>query len=165
MEKRTTIDWYAVQTKAGAESAAVRTLNTLDLEVFLPLARRQPSRCLRPLFPGYCFARFAPPVHLHAVRYSRGVLRVVGARETPWPIADELVAEIRRRLDDDGIVTLEPRQFRSGDKVRVCHGPFEGFEGLFDSELDDPLRVAVFLDFIQRARVLLERDWIEPLVN
>jgi transcriptional antiterminator RfaH len=159
------MEWYAIQTKAGAESAAVRTLNTLDLEVFLPLARRRPFRCLRPLFPGYCFARFAPPVHLHAVRYSRGVLRVVGARETPWPLADELVAEIRGRLDDDGAVTLERHRFQSGDKVRVCRGPLEGFEGVFDSELNDQLRVAVFLDFIQRARVLLERDWIEPVGN
>src|SRR5262245_61721188 len=125
METRTPMDWYAIQTKSGAEWAAVRTLNTLDLEVFLPLARRRLSRCLRPLFPGYCFARFAPPVHLHAVRYSRGVLRVVGARETPWPVADGLVAEIRGRLDDDGAVTLERRQFHCGDKVRVCRGPFE----------------------------------------
>ena len=67
------LEWFAVQTKAGAEGIAVQTLQTLDVKTFLPLARdihagRRIARRTRPLFPGYCFARFQPRQHLHAVQ-------------------------------------------------------------------------------------------------
>ena len=167
MDTKTTFEWFAIQTKTGAEDAAVQTLATLELQTFLPLARtavsrsRRITRRLRPLFPGYCFARFQPNAHLHAVRYSRGVLRVVGTEETPWPVEESIIEDIRARLDGEGVVELELRRFRVGDMVRICDGPFEGWTGVFDGELDDHLRVVILLQAIQQARLVMNRDCVE----
>jgi transcription termination/antitermination protein NusG len=167
VDTNTTFEWFAIQTKTGAEDAAVHTLATLGLQTFLPLVRtaasrrRRITRRFRPLFSGYCFARFQANAHLHAVRYSRGVLRVVGTEETPWPVEDSIIENIRTRLDGEGVMDLEIRRFRPGDTVRICDGPFEGWTGVFDAELDDHLRVVILLEAIQQARLVMNRDCVE----
>jgi transcriptional antiterminator RfaH len=167
MDTETAFEWFAIQTKTGAEDAAVQTLATLRLQTFLPLAlaaasrRRRNTRRVRPLFPGYCFARFRSSAHLHAVRYSRGVLRVVGTEETPWPVEESIIEDIRARLDGEGVLHWGPREFQAGDTVRICDGPFEGWTGVFDAELDDHLRVVILLQAIQQARLVMNRDCVE----
>jgi transcriptional antiterminator RfaH len=167
MDTEKAFEWFAIQTKTGAEDAAVQTLVTLGLQTFLPLARTAPSRRrrtirrVRPLFPGYCFARFQSKVHFHMVRYSRGVLRVVGTEETPWPVEESIIEDIRARLDREGVLDLGLRKFHAGDTVRICEGPFEGWTGVFDAELDDRLRVVILLQAMQQARLVMNRDCVE----
>lgn len=167
MEAKTNFEWFAIQTRTRLEQMAAHTLATLGLETLLPLARirgrpdRDRERCVRPLFRSYCFARFRPCVDLHRVRYSRGVVRVVGTEETPWPVDESIIEEIRDRLDENGLVELEWQRLRRGDCVRVCDGPLEGWNGVFDGELDDRSRVVVLLHTIQQARVIIERKSLE----
>ncbi len=113
----TTIDemhWFAIQTRPNAEAAAEAQLRALPVETLLPFARRPvrhatraPRMVLRPLFPGYLFARFCAAVSLRAVKYSRGVLRVLGsANDRPWPVddadrRDHSDAPWRRRLSSN----------------------------------------------------------------
>jgi len=42
--------------------------------------------------------------------------------------------------------------------VIVNHGPLEGTIAKFEQELDDGRRVAILLETIQQARVLIDRD-------
>lgn len=160
--------WFAVQCKPGQEQVAEWTLSTLDLETFLPRQRRErrlrSTWCdeVRPLFPGYLFARFCPALHLHAVRYSRGVCRVVGAGEEPWPVEDDIVAEIRSRESEDGFVRLAEPTWQSGQPVSLQEGPLQGWTGVFDRELDDRRRVVILLDAIQQARAVVEKRCLQP---
>lgn len=153
--------WYAVQSKPRGEEVASHTLQTLGLEVFLPRVRRGTHRP-GPLFPGYLFARLHPTQHLHAVRYSRGVLRVLGGREHPVPVDDEVIAACRQRLDRDGFILLEEPGFRPGDRLRIEYGPFAGFEGVFVRTLDDSSRVMILLEAMQQAQLILERRHLVP---
>ena len=70
------IGWYCIRAKPRQEMVASATLSTLDeVEVFLPRtqrARKAKSGPLKPLFPGYFFARFDPVEHLRNVHYARG---------------------------------------------------------------------------------------------
>ena len=159
--------WFAVQAKPRGEEVASHTLQTLGLEVFLPRVRRGAGRhgstpTTRPLFPGYLFARLHPPHHLHAVRYSRGVLRVLGGREHPVPVDDEVIEACRQRLDRDGFILLEEPGFRPGDRLRIEWGPFAGFEGVFVRTLDDSSRVMILLEALQQAQLILERRHLVP---
>lgn len=161
------INWYAVQARPGGEEVARRSLESLALETFLPKARRE--RCVRgalrsavrPLFPGYLFARFTPAHALHRVRYSRGVRRVLSAGLTPLPVEDDLIADIRARLGDDGCMRLQARAWQPGEAVRVQEGPLQGWSGIFERELDDRRRVVILLEAIQQARVVLEARLLE----
>jgi transcriptional antiterminator RfaH len=161
--------WFAIQTRPNAEAAAELNLRALPVETLLPLTRRPvrhatraPRMMLRPLFPGYLFARFCAPVSLRAVSYSRGVLRVLGgAHDRPWPVDDGIVATIRERLGPEGCVELVERPFGAGDPVRITAGPLAGWSGIFDSELSDAQRVVILVETLQQGRVVIRRDCLE----
>jgi len=162
------LHWFAIQAHLGAEAAAESNLRALEVETFLPLTRRtirrglrEPRRRLRPLFLGYLFARFCPAVSLRAVKYSRGVLRVLGAGLHPWPVDDEVIANVRERVGPDGFVELSERPLEPGDCVRVTEGPLAGWSGVFDSEMSDTQRVVILVETLQHGRIVMQRDWLE----
>jgi transcriptional antiterminator RfaH len=163
------INWFAIQTRPHLETIAEAHLRALDLETLLPLTRRsirhaarRPRLALRPLFPGYLFARFCPMLSLRAANSCRGVLRVLLAGgDQPCPVEDAIVAAIRERLDADGCVELVERPFGAGDAVRITEGPLTGWSGIFDSALSDAQRVVILIDTLQQGRVVVRRDYLE----
>lgn len=168
----TTLDemhWFAIQTRPNAEAVAESNLRALQVETLLPLARRPvrhatrtPRLALRPLFPGYLFARFCAAISLRAVTYSRGILRVLGgAPDRPWPMDDAIVAAIRQRLNPEGWMEFSERPLGAGDSVRITSGPLAGWSGIFDSELSDAQRVVILIETLQQGRVVIRRDCLE----
>lgn len=161
-------NWFAVQTKPFRENVAAARVTKLDIETFLPQIRREQLVCgvrrlvARPLFPGYFFAQFCPILSLDAVVYAPGVSRVVGTSQSPIPLAAEVISQIRSHTQADGFVRLTPPSFQPGQRLRVEEGPFRGLIGRFEQEADDGRRVAVLLDAIHAARVLMERRWLVP---
>jgi transcription antitermination factor NusG len=162
------MQWFAIQARVNAEPVAEANLRALPIETFLPLVRRRvhhatraPRTVLRPLFPRYLFAQFCVAVSLRAVRYTRGVLRVVGSGAEPWPVDDAIIADIRERIGPEGYVQLEERPFRAGDRVSVTAGPLAGWSGVFDSDLRDSERVVILIDTLRQGRVVVRRDFVE----
>ena len=167
MDRIKDLNWFAIQAKPSQEGVAENVVASLELETFLPRVRRECySRCswhqeVHPLFPGYLFARFCPDRHLHAVRYSRGVCRVVGAGGTPLPVEEEIITELQERIGADGCVRLEDRSWLPGEVVSLENGPLRGWTGIFERELDDGHRVAILLETINHARVIVEKHLLE----
>jgi transcriptional antiterminator RfaH len=162
------IQWFAIQARTGAETVAELNLCALAIETLLPLARRpvrhatRTSRLvLRPLFPGYLFARFCAAVSLRAVNYSRGVLRVVGGGGQPWPVDDAIIANIRERIGPEGCVEMRERPFREGDPICITAGLLAGWSGIFDCALSDAERVVILIETLQQGRVVIRRDYLE----
>jgi transcriptional antiterminator RfaH len=159
--------WFAVQSKLRQERLAAARVAKLDLEVFLPRLRDKSSigrgdgDMGKALFPGYFFTRFRPLDFLEAVRYTHGVLRVVGSCRFPIPVAPEIVSGIRAQVQPDGFVQLKTRGLKPGDKVIVEQGPFQGWIGKIHREHDDSKRVTILLDAIQQARLSVEKGWVE----
>ena len=162
------LNWFAIQAKPHQEELAAARIARLDLEVFLPRVKRWKSVCgvsrvlTRPLFPGYFFVRFVPLISLDTVRFCLGVLRVVGSNLFPSPVALEIVSGLQQRVCTDGVVELEPGCMRSGDPVRIEQGPFEGLMGKVTREADDHRRVAILLEAINNAILVIERGWVAP---
>ena len=162
------MQWFAIQARPGAEAAAESNLRALPVETLLPLARRlvhhatrRPRMAVRPLFPGYLFARFCAAASLRAVSYSRGVLRVVGGGGRPWAVDDVIVADIRERIGPEGCVEIGERPLRVGDSVRINTGPLSGWAGIFDCELSDAERVVILIETLKQGRVVIRRDCLE----
>lgn len=153
------LQWFAIQTNARCESGAAAALARTDVEVFLPRMSRRRARgrrVLRPLFPGYVFGRFRPLEQLSRVRTTRNVLRVVGSRRYPSPIADEVIGGLRAEHEAHGFIELKEEPLLPGDRVAVQEGAFRGLLGRVLREPDEKRRVTILLECLQSAAVVME---------
>jgi transcription antitermination factor NusG len=156
-------NWFAIQTKSHREAPAAALVANLELETLLPRVRESQSRPSagnpsKALFPGYFFAHLCPLHSLEAVRYTKGVLRVVSSGRFPVPVAPEIISSIQARICPDGFIQLKPRAFRPGDNVTLETGPFEGMMGRVERESDDHARVTIFLAELLHARVSVAKS-------
>jgi transcriptional antiterminator RfaH len=160
-------NWFAIHAKPRREGFASSNVGALDVEVLLPqvkverLVRGTAQQGTKPLFPGYFFARFCPENVFESVKAARGVLQVVSSGRLPIPVHEEVVREIQDRVQEDGLIRIRPQVLAPGTRVKIQSGPFEGMMGRVERELDDRKRVAIFLEALFHARVLIERRWID----
>jgi transcription antitermination factor NusG len=125
--------WFAVWTRSRHEKAVEEQLGARDIEVFLPTVMRwsrwkdRKKQVVWPLFPGYCFARFAPTNTLPVLKCP-GVVSIVSVAGKPAPIPEYEVEGIRRLIDSQ--LKFDPCPFvREGMMVEVTHGPLKGVIG------------------------------------
>lgn len=142
-------------------------LRRQGFEAYLPVYLKRRSHAGKvdmvaaPLFPRYLFVA----VDLESQRWRSihstfGVTQLVCHGDKPAPLADQIIAELQSREDDQGLIRLGSA-FRPGEKVRVVGGAFADHFGMFDS-MGDGERVAVLLDLLGRkVRVIMNVDVIE----
>ncbi|MCP4153262.1 MAG: hypothetical protein GY757_36360 [bacterium] len=144
--------WFIISTKPKQEFVAEQSLKQLGANVYLPLYKKKVKKnkekvdVIIPLFSGYIFAQFSVIELYHKVRYTRGVKTVLGNNEGLWTIHSDKIKDIRQR-ENDGVVTLKrlESQFKSGDKITIDEGAFDGWEGVFYEELPDHQRAIIML--------------------
>jgi transcription antitermination factor NusG len=165
----TETNWFALHTKSRRENFAAKNVSTLGIESFLPrlkaerLVRGAARTIIKPLFPGYFFARFRPEDSLELVECSPGVLHVISSGRLPIPVEDQIVRDIQNRGEPDGLIRIRPQSLKSGDRVSIQDGPFEGLVGRVEREFDDGRRVAILLETLLNARVTIERRWLDAV--
>lgn len=161
------VNWFAIHAKPRRESFAAINISALGIGILLPqvkverFVRGVAQQSTKPLFPGYFFARFCPENSFESVKAARGVSQVVSSGRMPIPVYEEVVREIQDRIQEDGLILIRPQHLDPGTRVSIQGGPFEGIMGRVERELDDRKRVAIFLETLLNARVLIERRWIE----
>jgi transcriptional antiterminator RfaH len=155
--------WFAVHTKPRAEDKVVVHLGYRGIPTFLPrllVRHRHGSRrweAQEPLFPGYLFARFLPePYVISGVRWTPGVVKLLGDGERPVPLADEVVTYLQERVGERGYVVPSPT-FSQGTRVRFRSGPFACLEGIIERYAPRSDRVRVLLELLT-LRVSVEVD-------
>jgi len=130
--------WYAVVTKPRSEAVAEQNLRRQGFECLLPRVRRVlrgasglKSR-VESLFPNYLFLRADPEqLSLASVRSTRGAIGLVRFGAEPVRVPEHVIAGIRERIHDDGLVRLDAPELSAGASVRVTEGPLLGWEGVF----------------------------------
>jgi transcriptional antiterminator RfaH len=158
--------WFVAHTRPRAEQTAAEHLERQGFSAYLPryLKRRRHARRIdwvpSPLFPRYLFVEMdLERSRWRAVRSTIGVSDLICQGDRPVSVPLEVVAEIRARENDRGLVAIPPAgRFRRGDEVRIEAGPLSGLTGLFD-RLTDHERVILLLRLLGRqvrARVPLE---------
>lgn len=146
--------WYAVWTRSRHEKFVRDRLTERGVEVFLPTLARwsrwkdRKKRIDWPLFPGYCFARFAAADRLTVVSCD-GVVQIVGVQGVPAPIPDAEVDGIRRLVESE--LSYDPCPFiKEGDEVMVVSGPLRGVTGRLTRK-GSHARLVLAVDLIAQA--------------
>lgn len=160
-------NWYAIYTKPKSELAVAGKLSDCGFTVLSPLLkerkvyRRKLQEMITPLFPCYIFANLDISRTYRLVKYTRGVKSIVGTAYAPAIVPDAIISSILDRMED-GIITVKTPEFRSGDEVIIRAGAFEGFEALFERELNGTERVSILLKALN-ARITLDRGLLSRL--
>lgn len=163
--------WYVIQVKPRQEGRVLRRLALAAIGTFLPFIetpRRRGgarSRVLEPLFPGYIFVRLPPlpadPAPWGRVRWTPGVVRVLGVGETAVAVPAELVEAIEARTMELGFVRL-PSPLSNGVRVRLRSGPFQDLEAMFERPVSRAGRVLVLLQLLgQPTPVEVDEDCLD----
>lgn len=161
--------WIVVNTRPHAEPTALENLQRQAFETYCPMLRKRRSHArrvdmvLRPLFPGYLFARpgtagrrWRPILSTHGVR------TVVRAGEEPSCIDHGFIASLKAR-EIDGAVARPAKPYQVGQKVQITDGPFDGIVTTI-IDLDEKERVVVLLEVLKRAtRLTLKADAVTPV--
>jgi transcriptional antiterminator RfaH len=161
------LNWFAIHAKPRRENFAAINIGALGIIVLLPrvkvqyLVRGAAQKGTKPLFPGYFFARFCPEDSFDSVKGARGVVQVVSSGRIPIPVDDIVIREIQDRIQEDGLIRIRSQHLDPGTRISIQGGPFEGMMGRVERELDDRTRVAIFLETLLNARVLIEKRWLK----
>lgn len=163
-------NWYLVHAKAKQEAMAEMNLQHLGVETFYPrVSRYKPNRYqhktgrTEPLFPGYLFVRVDMSTEFRKVTHSHGVVGVVKFGATPALVEDKIIDSIKARSHSDlGVIptfTLDV-----GETVCIDKGPFQGFEAIFEKNLNGMQRVAILLKTISyQGHIVIDRDCLSRL--
>jgi transcription termination/antitermination protein NusG len=129
-----TRSWLAAYTKARHETAVARQLEAKEVSFLLPTYVKSSQwsdrvkRVLAPLFPSYVFVHVTDEERVRVLQ-TTGVVSFVSMAGRPSTLCDEEVTLLRE-------CAARPREFvphpflHPGQKVKVKHGPFAGWEGV-----------------------------------
>ena len=160
--------WFVVHTHVQKESNATSHLLRQGFEVYLPQflkirnhARRRDT-VKKPLFPRYLFVAIDLTLdRWRSVNSTVGVSHLICNGETPVPVPDQVVDDIRLREDNRGNVKLNKLvRFCKGDHVDIIDGALSDQTAIFECARDED-RVQVLLNLLGRPmKVVLPLDAI-----
>lgn len=149
--------WYVVYTRARGEAWAAGNLVRQGFEVYFPKIRQEVRHARRirsvlaPLFPRYLLVRLdTENQRWRSVNGTFGVSHIICQGETPAPLADRVIAAIREREDESGVVRLLPRGLKPGDRVRLREGAFADCSALL-KEICGRERAILLLELMGRS--------------
>ena len=158
--------WYGVHTYSGFENKV--RLNLLERiknegvedffeEILIPsetvveLKKGEKKTSSRKFFPGYILIKMELTHETwHIVKETSKVTGFVGGN-TPFPIQDDEVNKIARRMEEGAEKPRPKVQFEIGETVRVVDGPFLNFSGVVEDVKPDKGKLRVTVTIFGRA--------------
>ncbi len=158
-------NWFVINTKPKKEFQVEKLFTEGGIEVYNPKYMHENK--IKPFFAGYGFVHFDFPAQYQLVKYTRGVKRVIGSREAPTTIPEEVIREIKSR-EIDGLIELckygeEPEV---GDEIEVMEGPLKGLRGIFKKELTAKERVIILLNYVTyQGQLIIEKEKLKKVLK
>ncbi len=163
--------WYLIHTKPKQESIAKENLVRQDYSIYLPMAvtrRKKGGRTVRTieaLFPRYLFIHLDDSTDDWApIRSTIGVTELVRFGLVPAKVSESLVAEIKKRENDEGIHELQADVFKEGQQVRIAEGPFEGYEAMFKAKSGQERAILLLKIAENMVKIQIDTDKIESSI-
>lgn len=155
--------WVAIQTRILYEKVAAEHLVIHGYECFLPLHCKRTHRTVpahqndkqypnAPLFPGYLFCRYKVQ-HKFPILRVPGVIRILGCNGVPAVIPDQEIVSLQKIVISG--IYAEPYQFlKTGQKVRVNHGPLRDTEGYLIQVNKNTCKIAAGISVVEKSVVI-----------
>ncbi len=143
-----------------------RQLESKDLGFLLPSFERRArwsdriKQVKSPLFPGYVFVYVNDDQRVCVLQTS-GVVNIVSTAGRPVPLREEEVAILRQCAARPHQTEPHPL-LHVGQRVRVKHGPFEGWEGVLAYKKNSARLVVNVEQIMQAVSVDLDGVDVEP---
>lgn len=158
--------WYGVHTYSGYENKVRLTLLEriknygmeesfgdilIPSETVMEMKKGEKRTSSRKFFPGYILVNMELNDETwHIVKETSKVTGFVGGNQ-PFPILDEEVQKITRRMEE-GAERPKPKVlFEVGETVRVIDGPFLNFTGVVEDVKPDKAKLKVMVSIFGRA--------------
>jgi transcriptional antiterminator RfaH len=149
--------WFCLRAQPKREHiAAVCLRQNSEVEVFSPRLRfrkqtsRGPVWFVESMFPGYLFARFDYATFHRRVRQAPGVSSFLQFGDRLGLLPDELVGEIKARLDKDEVLVIS-QGLTPGQNVQITHGPLQGMEAMVTRLISARNRVEILIEWMGRS--------------
>jgi transcriptional antiterminator RfaH len=129
--------WSVARLQLQREGLALHCLSLNGFTTYLPRLRVRKMMHGRritvtpPLLPGYLFIAIQNGRWWDA-RWSPGIISLILDRDAPAKVPDAVIDEIRRR-EVGGLIELERKGVKRGDKVRILKGPFSGHLAIYSN--------------------------------
>ncbi len=159
--------WIAAYTRSRHEFAVASQFQQKGLDALLPTYRRlsrwsdRIRRSDTPLFPGYVFVRIAEGEHMRVLQ-TGGVVSIVCRSGKPVPLSDADVDMLRICTANPAAVEPHP-YLRVGQRVRVKHGLFRGWEGVLIEKRNSSRLVLTVEQIMKSVSIDLSGADVEPL--
>jgi transcriptional antiterminator RfaH len=156
--------WYALNSHPNKEDLLYKQIESRGFEVFFPRIRVTPinprSRKIRPYFPGYLFIRAdLEEVGISTFNWMPYSKRIISFGGEPSVVPEALISQIQLKIESINNAGGEIfNDLKSGDEVSVEHGPFEGYEAIFDARIGGAERVRILLKMLSDHYVPVELD-------
>ena len=145
--------WYVIHTKPHSEDTVCRLLSQAQVETYLPKVehymRLRRAQFFRPgpLFPSYCFchANLSVSQNYNLIRYTRGVLRILGTPQ-PVSVSNDVIAMLKTRVNTGTIADIVA--FRPGNRLKVRRGVLKNLEGILEKPVGPDGRVNVLIKLL-----------------
>ena len=159
--------WLAAYTRSQHESHVADQLAVKGVESLLPNYERfarwsdRIRRSRAPLFPGYVFVHVSHEERIPVLQTS-GVVNIVSVAGRPARLGDEEIERVRTCGTHANLV--EPHPFlKIGQRVRVKHGPFAGWEGILVQKQNGARLVIVVEQIMKSVAINLHGADVEPV--
>jgi transcriptional antiterminator NusG len=120
-------------------------------ETVVELKKGEKKTSSRKFFPGYILVNMELNDETwHVVKETSKVTGFVGGNN-PFPIPDEEVAKITRRMEEGAEKPRPKVQFEVGETVRVVDGPFLNFAGVVEDVRPEKGKLRVMVSIFGRA--------------
>lgn len=162
-----TRNWLAAYTRAKHETAVARQLEAKEISFLLPTYVQasqwsdRVKRVLAPLFPSYVFVNVNDEERVRVMQ-TAGVVNFVSMAGRPSSLREEEVAMLQECAGRSR--EFEPHPFlHVGQRVRVKHGPFAGWEGVLSCKKNSARLVISFEQIMRSVAVDLAGADVEAL--
>jgi len=158
-------NWFVLNIRPKKEFQVEKLFKEGGIKIYNP--KYLYENRIKPFFSGYEFIYFDYPAQYRLVKYTRGVKRIVGNREGPIPMPEEVIHEIKSR-EVNGLIELfkygdEPI---IGDEIEVVEGPLKGLKGVFKRELSEGDRVIILLNYVSyQGQLLIEKKKLKKVMK
>ena len=158
-------NWFVINTKPKKEFQVEKLFTEGGFTVYNPKYMHRNQK--KPFFPGYEFIYFDYPAQYQLVKYTRGVKRIVGVKQVPVSIPEEVIDAIRAR-EVNGFIEIgkygeEPEV---GDEIEVVEGPLRGLKGIFKKTLTAKERVLILLNYVTyQGQLIIEKEKLKKVIK